>query len=178
MAEVRPHFTLTSGKKKRHRYIFNIAKLYSFFLLPYLNSNPFSALHLEHGDIILIHDLMLINCLFKKISINLYSCYLSIPLHLWDLINYIMGTLKNGLESDQYFPYQSFSHIVYKVLYAYSFYNLYYWHHYDQCTVNMVISYYMHTWKLYIIKKNIAYLLVCVIADSKYTDNSKRVFLF
>ena len=46
-----------------HGHIFNIAKLYLFFLLSYLNWCFFSIAPwtCEHGDIILIHDLRHIN---------------------------------------------------------------------------------------------------------------------
>ena len=58
-------------------------------------------------------------------------------------------------DSDQGFPCESSFHIVYKVLYVNSFYSLYFYHLYaDLC------------------------LFVCVIADSKYADNSKPIFLF
>ena len=70
------------------------------------------------------------------------------------------------------------SHIVYKVLYVNSFYSLYYCHHYDHCSVNIAIWYYMQTWSLYIIK--IIYGLFACLCDSTsgYTDNSKPIFLF
>ena len=58
-------------------------------------------------------------------------------------------------DSDQGFPCESSFHIVYKVLYVNSFYSLYFYHLYaDLC------------------------LFACVIADSKYADNSKPIFLF
>ena len=47
--------------------------------------------------------------------------------------------VKSGFDSDQGLPYESSSHIVYKVLYC---------HRYDHCIVNIVILYYVHTWKL------------------------------
>ena len=81
-----------------------------------------------------------------------------------------MGALKSGFDSDQGFPHESSSHIVYKVLYVNSFYSLYYYHHYDHCIVNIVILYYMQTRSLYIIKSKYS-LFVSVIADSEYTDN-------
>ena len=39
---------LIQSHHTRHRYIFNIAKLYLFFLMSYLNSVVFSALHNEN----------------------------------------------------------------------------------------------------------------------------------
>ena len=64
-----------------------------------------------------------------------------------------MDALKTGLDSDQGFSYESLSHIVFKIFYVNSFYILYYYHHYDHCIANIVILHYMHTWKLYIIKR-------------------------
>ena len=56
--------------------------------------------------------------------------------------------------------------------------SLYYCHHYDHCSVNIAIWYYMQTWSLYIIKR--IYGLFACLCDSTsgYTDNSKPIFLF
>ena len=43
-----PILILTQFHHTWHRYIFNMAKLYPFFSLTYLNSDVFSALHNEH----------------------------------------------------------------------------------------------------------------------------------
>ena len=56
-----------------------------------------------------------------------------------------MGALKSGFGFDQGSSNESSSRIVYKVLYVNSFYNLYYYHHYDHCIVNIVTLYYMQT---------------------------------
>ena len=92
-----------------------------------------------------------------------------------------MDAVKSGSDFYEGFPYEPSSHIEYKVLYVNTFYSLYYFHHYDHCIVNIVILYYMQTWKLYTTKRIyclFVYLFVCVIADSKCTDNSKPISLF
>ena len=93
---------------------------------------------------------------FVTRSINLYSYYLAVYLYHFSYINIawcnsfpkawgeakaklpwqlweLMGTLKSGFDSNQGFPHESPSHIVYKVPYVNSFYSLYYYHHYDHC---------------------------------------------
>ena len=57
---IKSHHTL-------HGHFLNIAKLYPFFLLPYLNSDVFIAFHLEHMSMeILIHDLREINLFLRE----------------------------------------------------------------------------------------------------------------
>ena len=43
----------------------------------------------------------------------------------------LWAPFKSVFDSGQGFPYESSSHIMYKVLYVNSFYSLYYYHHYD-----------------------------------------------
>ena len=57
---IKSHHTL-------HGHFLNIAKLYPFFLLPYLNSDVFIAFHLEHMSMeILIHDLREITLFLRE----------------------------------------------------------------------------------------------------------------
>ena len=84
---------------------------------------------------------------------------------IYEIFRFRLWALKSGFDSNQGFPYESSSHILYKALYVNSFYSLYYHHHYDYCIVNIVILYYMQTWKLYIIKR-IYCLFVCLCDSS------------
>ena len=68
------------------------------------------------------------------------------------------------------------SHIVHSILYVNSFYSLYYYHRYDHCIVN-IANIICRPGASISLKEYIVSLLVCVMADSEYTDKSKTIFL-
>ena len=68
------------------------------------------------------------------------------------------------------------SHIVHSILYVNSFYSLYYYHRYDHCIVNNA-NIICRPGACISLKEYIVCLLVCVMADSEYTDKSKTIFL-
>ena len=89
-----------------------------------------------------------------------------------------MGALKSGFDSGQGFPYESSSHMIYKVLYVNNFYSLYFHHHYDHRLVRIVIALFVDLELVYH-EDNILLtcLFVCVIADSEYMNIKLVVFL-
>ena len=88
-----------------------------------------------------------------------------------------MGALKSGFDSCQGFPYESSSHMVYKILYVNSFCSFYYYDHCDYCLVNIVILYSMYTWGLYIIKRLYS-LFVCLFVCVSGSDRKKKSLQF
>ena len=67
-------------------------------------------------------------------------------------------------------------HIVHSIMSVNSFHSLYYYHRYDHYIVN-IANIICRPGASISLKEYIVCLLVCVMADSEYTDKSKTIFL-